>query len=157
MQNTMQQVIPTKGLMAAEIFAAIARKMYLNPFARWDSRVDVFLDGHLSPGTKNQIAELLVDHQATIEFTERPGVTKQTWVVIRRPDPTEQQLKNAVRDVLAHLGRNGEHYTHLLPMSVPVRAEQQFKQELLKHFPGGEVTLIRERFKKHQTNVIIKT
>lgn len=69
------------------------------PVAMWDTRVDVFINGHLPDVVTERItAELKNNMGWDIVFFKRPGITKQTWITITRPDPTDDALHLVVQE-----------------------------------------------------------
>lgn len=154
------QVIPVADMDAFEIASILDVQLYNSPFGRWDSRVDVFIDTHLTEKAKAEIEDYLArDHECTIKFSERPGVSPQTWIVINRPDPTEWAFLDLITNVVEQThGRNMDKsdIDLVIEMSIPARVEQRFKEAVTNLFHATEVIVTRERFMKHQTKVTIK-
>jgi hypothetical protein len=141
------------------VYRLIEQKMDNDPFACWDTRVDILIATHLNHKTQASLrVSIELEHQGTIEFTERPGPTPQTWIVINRPDPTADQLNVAITNVVEQM--HGDQplsgtYEMILPMSLPTRVEQSFSDQVKALYKLDSLEITRGRFTRHQTKLTL--
>jgi hypothetical protein len=132
----------------------IVNKMYADPFSQWDSRVDILVEGHINHKTQAalRVSSYLVD--STIEFTDRPGTSKQTWIVIHRPDPTEYNMQHAVA-AFEELYQDEPDANELkMPFHLPDRVGQEFCYHA-RQITGASISYRHERFHRDEAIICI--